>query len=218
MIQQSALYSWRANGIPVILPNNEVGIKDRCPGVTFVEGVRRGWEIGLHTGAVILPDLMNAVLPHINTPMVALISSDMIIPPDFTERLDGLLKSQGFDTFLEGTRHNLKLGYCVNSPETYQKVQKEPWQLRNGFSPDLFVMSKYWFKALRAEMPAFLIGRYGWDSWIHRWVEHNVPQRVDCTLGLPVLHCDHNGRLIFLQEHAWGMDAPSSKYNAGLFT
>ena len=214
MIQQSALYSWRANSIPVILPNNEVGIKERCPGVTFVEGVPRGWEIGQKTGAVLLPDLVDAVLPLISTPMVALISSDMIIPGDFQEHLDGLLKQHGFDAFLESSRHAIKLGYSVSSPEAYLKVQKEPRQL--GKEHGLFIMSKYWVKAMRARMPAFLIGRYGWDSWIHRWAEQHVLKRVDCTQDLPVLHCDHDGRLIFLQEHAWGMDAPSSKYNLSL--
>jgi hypothetical protein len=218
MIQQSAMYSWAINSIPVIAPNNEVGLKEKCPDIAFIEGVKRARELGYSNQSPIVSDLIAKALPLIKTEMVAFINSDVIITKDFVQKLEQIIDKYGYDIFMIGSRYNIQLNYHVNSPETYDKVLAEP---RAPYDPstssEIFISSKFFFRRIAKEMPEFIMGRYCWDNWLHLFGELNVPKKLNCTQALPVLHCEHGYAHIKNQEGSWGKDAPSSQYNQKLW-
>jgi hypothetical protein len=220
-IQRSFLNGMHRLGIPVIVPDNEVGIREACEGregVTVLEGVRTGRDLGFTTGAVILTDLLKSALPLINSPLVMLANSDILLLKNFHTKLQEIVNIYGYDIFLTSSRYDIDLTEELNTEEAFALLEDIP---RATFDPasssDIFITSKFYFKQMLASMPAFIVGRYGWDNWIHSWVERNIPKKFNSTGSLITLHCKHDHRHIFLQEKAQERKAPSSRYNIGLW-
>jgi len=85
-IQRSALFSYKANGIPVIAADTEGDAKEYCtrfPNVTLLKGIRTAKDLGYNNCAPILKDLIVEALKGVKTPLVGLINSDILIPMDF---------------------------------------------------------------------------------------------------------------------------------------
>jgi hypothetical protein len=221
MIQHSALYSWKTHNVQIFAPLNEVGLKEATgsyENVTFIPDVKRGREIGFNTQAPIVKDLLIKALPLINTPMIAMINSDIIITDNFIINLEKIFVKYGFDVFMVGSRSDVKLNYMVNSPETYRKFQEEPRKFYdNATSSDIFITSKFLWRKIAQEMPEFIFGRICWDNWMHLYGELHVGKKYNCTKVLPILHCEHGHEHIKAQEGIWGKDAPSSQHNLKLW-
>ena len=220
-IQHSAMYSWRANDIETFVPENEVGVKDACQGYSnmlLIPGVKRARDIGFPNQSPIVKDMIERALPLIKTPMVALINSDIIVLPDFAERIEKIIKKYGFDIYLVGTRDDIKLNISINSEESYQQVLKEdrkPYD--RSTSSDIFITSKFMWRQIIHEMPEFILGRYGWDNWLHTIAEVKGFRKYNCTNALTTLHCAHDYRHILLTEKIPKQAAPSSQYNLKLW-
>lgn len=220
-IQHSAIYSWQANGINVYTALNEAGIKDNCskyPNIIYTPDVKRGRELGFKTQAPIVKDMIEKALPLIETPMVALINSDIIIEPGFPEKFKTILNTYGFDIFLAGSRQGINLTYTINTPEAYKKVVAEPRMPYDpGTSSDIFIASKFLWKKITSVMPEFILGRYSWDNWLHQYAQINLNKRYNCTKALPLIHCEHSYEHILIQEGSKERSAPSSQYNMSLW-
>lgn len=200
LIQSSALYSWNRQKISVLAPDNEIGLHDHCPGVSFLKGVRTGRDLGFSTSAVVLPDLLSSAIEASETLLVGLISSDVLITPDFMKSVEDIINLHGYETFLTSTRYSISLQFPVNSEETYEKAMGLPRS--NHGSPDLFITSKFQWRKMLKEMPEFIHGRSYWDSWILLYGKLHFSKHVDCTNTIPVIHCSHDGRYRKLQGDA----------------
>jgi hypothetical protein len=220
-IQHSAMFSWKANNIEVLVPDNEIGVKDACQGYSnmrLIPGVKRAREIGFPNQSPIVRDMIAKALPLIKTPMVALINSDILILPDFSERIEKILKRYGFDIYMVGTRLDIKLNVCVDSEKNYEKVLKEERKIYDkSTSSDVFITSKFMWRKIIHEMPEFILGRYGWDNWLHTIAEIKGFRKYNCTDALTTLHCNHDHNHILLTEKIPKQAAPSSQYNLGLW-
>lgn len=220
-IQHSALYSWRANNIETFTPENEIGIRDACQGysnVKLIPDVKRARELGFSNQSPIIRDMITKALPLINTPMIALINSDIIILPNFSERIEKIVKKYGFNIYLVGTRFDIKLTTLVNSEESYKQVIGEDRKMYDVCtSADLFITSKFIWRKIIHEMPEFILGRYGWDNWLHMIAEIRGFRKYNCTEALTTLHCEHDHKHIVLQEKIPKQAAPSSQYNLNLW-
>lgn len=221
MIQHSAMYSWKANGIPVIAPTNEVDTKGACAGydnITLIEGVKRGRELGFHTQSPVVKDMIAKALPHIDTPMVGLINSDIIILEDFAQRIQKILDKYGYDVFMAGSRNDIQLKEYANNPETYKKVQQQKRTFYDdSTSSDIFITSKFQWRKIINVMPEFILGRYGYDNFLHMQAELNKLNKFNCSEALTILHCMHNLEHIYAQEGAREKAAPSSQHNLKLW-
>jgi len=221
MIQHSALYSWNMNDIKVVAPLNEVGLKEKCagyPNLTMIEGVRRARELGFSNQCPIVKDLIAAALPHFNTTMVALINSDIIITDNFLENVQKMVHKYGYDIYAVGSRYDIQLNYSVNDEETYKKVQQEDRKVYDVMtSSDIFITSKFIWRKIIHDMPDFILGRYGWDNWLHMYAEINSLKKMNCSEAIPILHCVHDHMHIFNQEKAKKEAAASSQHNIGLW-
>jgi len=204
------------------VPDNEIGVKAACQSysnVKLISNIKRARELGFSNQSPIVRDLIAGVLPLVNTPMVALINSDIIILPDFSERIEKIVKKYGYDIYMVGTRHDIDLKFTVNSSESYQKVLNEPRELYDvSTSSDIFITSKFLWRKIIHEMPEFVLGRYGWDNWLHTIAEVKGFRKFNCTSALTTLHCRHNYQHILLQEQKQGQNAASSQHNLGLWS
>ena len=220
-IQNSALYTWKANNIETFTPENEVGIKEACQGysnVKMIPGVKRARELGFSNQSPIVRDMIAKALPLVKTPMIALINSDIVLLPNFAERIERILKKYGLDIFMVGTRRDIELNTLINSAESYKQVLKEDREMYDeSTSSDIFIASKFTWRKIIHEMPEFILGRYGWDNWLHTIAEIKDYRRFNCTKALTTLHCEHDHRHIILQEKIPKQAAPSSQHNLNLW-
>jgi len=220
-IQHSVMYSWRANNIETFTPENEVGIKEACQGysnVKMIPGVKRARELGFSNQSPIVKDMIAKALPLVNTTMIGLVNSDIIIESDFSERVEKIVRKYGYDIYLIGTRYNIPLDTLIDSEKSYEKVLKEKREMFDtSTSSDIFIASKFTWRKIIHEMPEFILGRYGWDNWLHTIAEIKDYRRFNCTKALTTLHCEHDHRHIILQEKIPKQAAPSSQHNFNLW-
>lgn len=221
MIQRSAMYSWKANVIRTVAPLNEVGVKEGCApydNITLIDGVKRARELGFGNQSPIVKDLILKALPHMDTVMVALINSDIIIPENFVEIIQKIVNKYGYSVYMVGSRQDIQLNYHVNSPETFKKVfQEKRVDYDAHTSSDIFITSKFLWRKIVHDMPDFILGRYGWDNWLHMYAEINSLNKFNCSSVLPILHCQHNHLHIKVQEGKEGRNADSSQHNIRLW-
>jgi len=222
MIQHSALYSWKVHDIKVVASANEIGVKENCKdysNITLINGVKRARELGFSNQSPIVRDLIEKALPHIETPLIGLINSDIIIASNFSENLNKILEKYGYNIFLASSRENIHLNNLVNSPESYMTVQKENRLFYDECtSSDVFITSKFWWKKIISSMPDFILGRFAWDNWLHLYAELNMHDfRYNSSKELVIIHCDHSYEHIYVQEKAREKEAPSSQYNLKLW-
>jgi hypothetical protein len=221
MIQHSAMYSWKVNGIPVIAPTNEVDTKGACDAydnITLIDGVKRGREIGFPTQSPIVPDLIAKALPVADTTMVAYINSDIIITENFAEKIQQMIDKYGYDIFTAGSRNEIDLIGYANTPETYKKVLEQEREVYDdSTSSDLFIASKFTWRKIIKDMPEYILGRWGWDNYLHMMGEVLKLKKYNCSDVLPILHCKHTFHHIFAQEKKHEKEAPSSQYNLALW-
>jgi hypothetical protein len=217
-IQKSAMYSWKANDLQVVVPNNEVDTKGSCAGfsnITVIEGVKRGRELGFATQAPILKDLIDKALPVIDTPMVAFLNADIVLLEDFTEKVEKIFEKYGYDVFITGSRSDIQANYYVNNEETYKKIQSEP---RTPFpGSDIFITSKFIWRQFISGMPEFIMGRYCLSDWLCLQAQVKKLKKYNCTNFIPTLHPVHGDEHIYQQEKAHGVKSPSSQHNMNLW-
>lgn len=221
MIQHSALYSWKVNGIPVIAPANEVDTEGVCAGydnITLIDGVKRGREIGFPTQSPIVPDLIGKALPFVDTTMVAYINSDIIITENFVEKIQQIIDKYGYDIFGVSSRNEIDLKEYVNTPESYKAVlEQERQAYDDSTSSDLFLASKFTWRKVISEMPDYILGRWGWDNYLHMMGEIYSLKKYNCSDALQILHCKHTFHHIYAQEKKHEKEAPSSQHNLALW-
>jgi len=215
------MYSWKANGIRVIAPVNEVDTKSSCAGydnIVLIDGVKRGREIGFPTQSPIVPDLIGKCHPIAPTTMVAYINSDIIITENFADKVQQMVNKYGYDIFAVSSRHEIDLTQYANTPETYKAVlQQERQPYDDSTSSDLFIASKFTWRKIISEMPEYILGRWGWDNYLHMMGEIHSLKKYNCSDALPILHCKHTFHHIYAQEKKHEKEAPSSQYNLALW-
>ena len=217
-IQKSAMFSWAANDLQVVIPNNEVDVKGACAGfsnIAIIEGVKRGRELGFATQAPIFKGLIEKALPVMDTPMVGFLNADIILLEDFSKKIEQILNKYGYDIFITGFRSDVQLNYYVNDEISYKRIQAEPRTLFLG--SDIFITSKFIWRSLISGMPEFIMGRCCLSEWL--WMQAHIKKlkKYNCTNFLPVLHPVHGDEHIYQQEKAHGIKSPSSQHNMNLW-
>jgi hypothetical protein len=110
------------------------------------------------------------------------------------------------------------LNITVDSEESYRQVLNGDRKLYDvSTSSDIFITSKFIWRKIIHEMPEFILGRYGWDNWLHTIAELKGFRKFNCTNVLTILHCKHNHQHILLQEKKQKQSAASSQYNLALW-
>jgi len=218
--QRSAIWSWERSRIKAIAPNNESFIKANCrdfSNVELLDNVVTARSKGFNNSCPLLNDLIRSALDLIETPMVAFINGDIIIDKNFKLYLSNIISDHGYDIFLSGTRFDIDLKFEINTEEKYssflEDLNKRAVIYNECNSADIFITSKSLFHKMAEDMPPLVLGRYGWDNWIHFWAVANNLPCFNCTNSLITIHCRHDHSHISHQEKKSGRKAPSSVYN-----
>lgn len=226
-IQRSALYSWNYNNIPILaqyyIPSwwddpRLIKIYEQVFddfNITKILNVETGQDKGFkNNDCPLINDLLLKGIELSKTPMICLINSDVIIPIDFKEKFDRIFEKYGTDIFITATRRDIDLGDLIDSDNALDKISNISANAYNVVnSAEIFVTSKKIFKQMAKGMSPMIMGRYGWDNYIHFWMIANKIPCYNCTDMIPIYHCQHDHQHIENLEGKPGRNALSSIYN-----
>lgn len=214
--QRSALYSWRRENARAFTCINESNIVEGCFGynMVYVNKVRTAKDIQFNNNAVLIKDLILRSLESVQRDPVVFINGDIIITPGFHDKLFSLWDKYGPEVFMTGTRYGVDIDSEIESDEAFKKALELPREPYNETdSSDIFIASRMTFRKMAEDMSDMIMGRYGWDNWIHYWAEAHPIKKINCTHSLVILHANHDYTHIENQEGAHGRKAPSSVHN-----
>jgi hypothetical protein len=189
-IQRNAIRSWLALGadVEVVLLGVEAGLAETAKdlGVTHLPQVKH------NTAGTPLVSSMFALARQVNdSPLLACINADILLMPDFLSA--ARLALNHTDRFLVvGQRYDLDvkedLDFKPGWDETLRKRIRTSGRLHPPAGSDYFLFPRSCF----TEMPAFAIGRAGWDNWmIYKGRLEGWPV-IDATDAITIAHQDHD--------------------------
>ncbi len=189
MIQRNAIQSWTLlPDVNVILLGEEIGLAEAAKelGVKHISKVERNTN-----GVPLISSMFQLARENSNSDLLCIINADMILMPDFVEsahrsralRDKFVLLSQRWDydierplDFTEGWQSQLR-----------ESVRKQN-QLHRPAGSDFFLFPKSCYQ----NIPAFTIGRAGWDNWMIYKARKEGWAVIDCTPSLMIVHQNHD--------------------------
>lgn len=190
MIQRNALRSWLALGdaVSVVMIGDEPGIKEAAQelGVMHLPNVDTNAN-----GTPLLSSIFSLARQVNDSPFLAYINADILIMPGFIETIQKIAEQK--ERFLVvGQRWDMDvrtpLHFDIGWQEDLLQLLKTQGQLHPKAGSDYFVYPRQCFK----DIPAFAVGRAGWDNWMiykARWQGWAV---VDATGSIDIVHQNHD--------------------------
>lgn len=188
-IQRNAIQSWTLlPDVDVMLLGEETGLAEaaRDLGVKHIADVARN-----ESGTPLISSMFQLARENSTSDLLCIINADMLLMPDFVEAARQVSKlrkrfvsmSQRWD--LDVTE---PLDFSAGWEERLRERVKTKGELHRPMGSDFFLFPRSAF----ADMPAFAIGRAGWDNWViyksrkERWAT------VDVTPSLMIVHQNHD--------------------------
>ena len=189
MIQRSAIRSWTLlPDVEVILLGEETGLAEaaRELGVKHIPQVERNAG-----GTPLISSMFKLARENSSSDLLCIINADMVLMPDFvsaakqaaTLKDKFVLLSQRWDyditspiDFAEGWQSRLR-----------EDVRKQN-QLHRPAGSDFFLFPRSCY----ADVPAFTIGRAGWDNWMIYNARRQNWSVIDCTPSVMIVHQNHD--------------------------
>lgn len=190
LIQQNAIRSWVALGpqVEVIVLGEEDGLADfaaEC-GVLHLPQVKRN-----SSGTPLVSDMFSLARKHSNSPLLACVNADILLMPDFVQGALAVA-SQAKRFLAVGQRWDLDvrepLDFSAGWPERLSDRAVTDGRLHRASGSDYFVFPRDCFE----DMPAFAIGRAGWDNWMIYAGRKNGWPVVDATPSIMIIHQNHD--------------------------
>ncbi len=189
-IQRNALASWTAlgQGVEVLLIGDEAGVAEAAAefGARSLPNVDRNEH-----GTPLLSSIFALAHEVARQPCLCYVNADVILLADL---LSGLSKVRArFPRFLMvGRRWDLDLRDHLRLEEgweaSFRRRIRAEGELHPPTGSDYFVFPRTMFRRL----PAFALGRAGWDNWmIFAGRREHVPV-IDCTEAVTVVHQLHD--------------------------
>ncbi len=189
LIQRNALRNWLSlEGVEVVLVGDEPGLAQAAAefGVPHLAEVERNeW------GTPLIPSLFALARRYSEAPLLAYVNADMLFLPDFV-RAARSVAAQAENFLLVGQRWDLDVTAPLDFSPGWEARLRERVRRQGRLHPpagsDYFVFPRHAF----TEMPAFAIGRAGWDNWmIYRARSLGWPV-VDGTPSVLAVHQNHD--------------------------
>jgi len=192
MIQRNAIRSWTLlPDVEVILLGEEEGLAEAAQelGVKHLPHVTRNTN-----GTPLISSMFQLARDaskRSNSPLLCIVNADMLLMSDFVEAAKQAMKLK--DEFVLLSQ---RWDYDITAPIEFT----EGWQdrLRNtihatgilhrpaGSDFFLFPLSSYF------DIPAFAIGRAGWDNWMIYKARQQKWPVIDCTPSVMIVHQNHD--------------------------
>ena len=190
-IQRNAIQSWTLlPDVEVLLIGNEQGIGEIAKelGAGHLPDVRYS-----DNGTPLISSMFQLARESSNSDLLCIINTDMILMPDFVEAAKRAMKlkekyvllSQRWD--LDVTE---PIDFSAGWSDRQSSIVHRQGSLHRPAGSDFFLFPKSCY----TEVPAFAIGRAGWDNWmIYKACQENWPV-IDCTPSVMIVHQSHDYR------------------------
>lgn len=190
VIQRNAIRSWLALGdaVNVLVLGDEPGIEDAAKelGATHIPTITRNEQ-----GTPLLSDIFAQAYNHSTTPLLAYANADIILMPDFVEAAH-TLAAQSNEFLAVGRRWNLDITELLALKPGWDAALRDRTK-REGelYTPngiDYFLYPRHLFHTI----PAFAVGRPGWDNWMIYTAHAQDYHLVDLTETITIVHQNHD--------------------------
>lgn len=190
LIQSNALRSWQALGadVEILVLGEEEGLAEAAAEL----GLRHLPQVQRNTlGTPLVSSLFQMARENSASPLLAYVNADILLLPEFVKAARSVAEQR--ERFLiVGQRWDLNVTTPLEFSEGWAD-RLRIWAQRDGelhrpLGSDYFIYPRACFET----MPAFAIGRAGWDNWMiyHARCEHWAV--VDATQANPIIHQDHD--------------------------
>ena len=189
MIQRNAIKSWTMlPDVEVILLGEEAGLAEaaRQLDVQHIPHVARN-----KSGTPLVSSMFQLAGEHSDSDLLCIINADMILMPDFIEaaRKSRMLR----DKFvLLSQRWDLDITQPIEFIEGWEnRLRSSVFGQNNLHRPagsDFFLFPASCY----TDIPAFTIGRAGWDNWMIYKARKEKWTVIDCTPSVMIVHQNHD--------------------------
>lgn len=190
LIQRNAIRSWLNLGpqVEVILLGDEAGLAEFAAEC----GVKHLPQVACNAnGTPLVSAMFDLARRNSASPLLACVNADIVLMPDVLQAaLDVAKRSDKF--LIVGQRWDLEvhepLEFAPGWPERLRQQARSQGKLHRASGSDYFIFPRDCFNA----MPAFAIGRAGWDNWMIYAGRRSGWPVVDATQSIMVIHQNHD--------------------------
>ena len=188
MIQRNAIKTWTLlPEVEVVLLGEETGIAEAAREL----GVRHIPDVKCNKNGTPLISSMMELARQNNNDLLCIINADMLLMSDFAEaarrsrnlRDKFVLLSQRWD--LDITQ---PLEFTNGWQDRLRSVVHGQGSLHRPAGSDFFLFPKSCY----TDVPAFAIGRAGWDNWMIYKARKEGWSVIDCTSSVMIVHQNHD--------------------------
>ncbi len=189
-IQRNAIQSWTALGpeVEVVLTGEEDGLAQAATdcGVRYLPQVDRNTA-----GTPLVSSMFELARVYGSGQFLACINADILLLPGFLEAIQRVA-AQTREFLLVGQRWDLEVREPLDfSPGWEERLQAQlaaRGKLHTRGGSDYFVYPRQCFQTV----PAFAIGRAGWDNWMFYEARRRRWSLVDGTADIQIVHQNHD--------------------------
>jgi hypothetical protein len=189
MIQRNAIKSWTLlPDVEIILLGEETGLAEAAKelGVRHLPNVTRN-----ESGTPLISSMFQLARENSNSDLLCIINADMILMPDFVEAAKQAVNLK--DKFvLLSQRWDLDLmqplDFTNGWKDRLSSIVHRQGSLHRPAGSDFFLFPLSSF----LEVPAFTIGRAGWDNWMIYKASKEGWAVIDCTPSVMIVHQNHD--------------------------
>lgn len=190
IIQRNAIQSWKALGdeVEVWLVGEEEGVAKAAKelGVGFIPNVLRN-----DSGTPRIDSIFDLIRQNSQADLMCYVNADILLFPEFLEAAKKVRIS--FDRFLMiGRRWDAPvtdlLKFKPGWSEEFLVWAKKAGKLHRAAGSDYFIFPRETFNAV----PAFAVGRAGWDNWMIYHARYEKMPVIDATETITVIHQNHD--------------------------
>jgi hypothetical protein len=190
VIQHNALKSWQSLGgeVEVILIGDESGLAETAAelGLLHLPEVKRNTQ-----GTPLVSSIFALARQHSQAPLLAYVNADILLMPDFLQA-SRRVAVQADQFLMVGQRWDLDLRKELDFSTGWDKRLSAEVQQRGRLHPpggsDYFIFPRSCFTGI----PAFAIGRAGWDNWMIYHSRKEGWPVIDATAAIMIAHQDHD--------------------------
>jgi len=189
IIQRNAIASWtKLPDVDVILLGDEPGLEDaaRDLGVEHIREIPRS-----PSGAPMMDAMFSLARQHGAGQLLCIINADIILFPDFVETARQIIAQREKFVML-GQRWDYDqttlLDFATGWADRLRSTVQSHGLLHRPAGSDHFLFPRDCY----TDLPAFIIGRAGWDNWmIFKARKENWPV-IDATPSVMIVHENHD--------------------------
>ena len=190
LIQRNAIRSWKALGddVDILLIGDDPGVEENAEalGVRFIKEVKRN-----SSGTPMLDDIFRLARENSDSPLLAYVNADIILKKDFVEIPRRIMRNEK-NFLLVGQRWDLDVRTELDFSPGWEAGFDQDLKARGRRHPaggsDYFIYPREIFR----EIPAFAIGRSGWDNWMFYEARYKGWKLINCSEAIDIIHQDHD--------------------------